>query len=127
MKIVLNGVVFAILSCFAEDLTISLCIGTSFLRGEARCCRVHYAARFNFASHRGDLRNNRFLPYLCMLFYFSARSKSEDDSLDAYTPSRRDTVSRKDNTLKRDISNASQLSSGNIEIFPCFMISFFSI
>ena len=80
-----------------------------------------------FASHRGDLRNNRFLPYLCMLFYFSARSKSEDDSLDAYTPSRRDTVSRKDNTLKRDISNASQLSSGNIEIFPCFMISFFSI
>ncbi|XP_065056452.1 rho guanine nucleotide exchange factor 7-like isoform X1 [Rhopilema esculentum] len=44
------------------------------------------------------------------------RSKSEDDALDAYTPSRsntssrRDTLSKKENTLRRDISNASQLS-----------------
>eukprot|EP00112_Aurelia_sp_Birch-Aquarium-sp1_P018288 Seg4346.2 transcript_id=Seg4346.2/GoldUCD/mRNA.D3Y31 product="Rho guanine nucleotide exchange factor 7" protein_id=Seg4346.2/GoldUCD/D3Y31 len=48
------------------------------------------------------------------------RSKSEDDALDAYTPSRRDTGSRRDtmskkneNLLRRDISNASQMSTAS--------------
>ena len=56
--------------------------------------------------------------YNCVFILFSVRSKSEDDALDAYTPSRsntssrRDTLSKKENTLRRDISNASQLSGG---------------
>ena len=59
---------------------------------------------------------------------FIVRSKSEDDTLDAYTPSRRDTGSRRDtlskkneSMLRRDISNASQISAG---LFPCFIIPY---
>ena len=57
----------------------------------------------------------------------TVRSKSEDDALDAYTPSRRDTGSRRDtiskkneSMLRRDISNASQLSAG---LSFCFLHS----
>ena len=47
------------------------------------------------------------------LVRFSARSKSEDDALDSYSSGRRDTLSKKDNTLKKDMNNGSQLSTGN--------------
>jgi len=40
-----------------------------------------------------------------------ARSKSEDDALDSYSSGRRDTLSKKDNTLKKDMNSGSQLST----------------
>ena len=79
----------------------------------------------NYDSYDKSIHFDVF-PVQMMFTLLTVRSKSEDDALDAYTPSRRDTGSRRDtigkkneSMLRRDISNASQISAG---LSFCFVI-----